>query len=113
MCLGILHGQGQSQKKALKKEYTTLCEKKTTLKAALCAARALKTGFDAVADFWADNVVDDEVPRRKMVKRHGCMMVRKFDLRQASRQQKQELRAKSVVSIKVVANTDDDILVSD
>ena len=110
MCLGILHGQGQSQKKALKKEYTTLYEKKTTLKAALCAARAIKTGFDAVADFWAENVVDDDDRPHKIVKRRGRML-RKFDTWQASRLQKQELRAKSV-GIKVVARKVD-ILASD
>ena len=100
MCLGILHGQGQSQKKALKKEYTTLCEKKTTLKAALCAARAIKTGFDSIADFWAENVVDD-VPRRS----------NKMVIKRQRGDMKHHASAKSVVGIKVAHM--DDILASD
>ena len=55
-----MHGQGQSEKKALKAKHAELSEQKNALKSHLCAARATVTKFDQIAAFWQEIVLDDE-----------------------------------------------------
>ena len=63
-CLTILHGQGQTEKKALKVQHAALVEKKTALRSALCAARGTVTKFDTIASFWQEFVLETEEKER-------------------------------------------------
>jgi len=64
-CLTILHGQGQQEKKGLKAEHAELVQKKSTLRSALCAARASVSKFDSIASFWDEFVNEPEEKERQ------------------------------------------------